>query len=314
MKTQRWLWLITSVVLLALPIVVVITVPSIMTEWVDGWKYDVSCLFDNGLWPFNEYKGILLIASSFLAIGCILLIIPFVSIIESTRSFRGWGVFFLVIGALPFVFSLLNIIITGIQPVLAVVGILLYLVITIIAFVLSIKEFRKPLEEEVAAIPKWGMDKIVIEDGLNESQEKAAAQCLANDLKNRCELVGFSSLLSEDVTLKIYDEKKIDKISGKQQVVQYWNNWIEEQNAQGAFHQYTIKKSKYFSAEVLQIEFWLGTFFVVFSFNHQGKIQHIIFTNEDNCNTDKYQSPINSLDNNQANDPNPQSLEFWDNN
>ena len=295
-----------------LPIVVIVLYPSTVAYWIKDWLGEISGLFNGWLWPFNELKSIIPLIIAFLVIGCILLVIPFVFNVESPKKFRGWGIFTLIIGALPFIFALLNIVLTGFKPVLAIVGVLFYFALTITGVIIGLHNIKNPSDHTKQNKPNLEIDKIVIEDGLEDSLAKTTALCLANELKSH-KLFVFPSMLDDSVTQVIYNEKQYNKINGKQQIILYWDNWLKEQNACGATHKYSIIRTKFFSTEALQIEYWEGTFFVVFSLNNHGKIQYILVMNKNNFNTNLFKGPINSPYYNDALKIDQQMPEFWNN-
>lgn len=141
---------------------------------------------------------------------------------------------------------------------------------------------KDDFEKEYAELK---VDKVDIEDGLDDTLQKNASFCMANGLLNR-DLLSFFSMLDDNVSQVLYDEKLFDKITGKSNVEQYWSKWLKRQADNGLTHKYKIVKAKYFSTEALEILFYngekryCGVMIVVFWFNSQNRIQNILFSAE----------------------------------
>lgn len=125
----------------------------------------------------------------------------------------------------------------------------------------------------------------LLEPIVKDSILKEVALSLASDLMGGC-LMSFPSMLDEDVKLVIFEEKYCDKTEGKSKVVQFWNNWIEKENNLRHSHKYKVANTNTFTTEVLQIDYfdkekrYIRSMFIDFSFDKEGRINYIFFTNE----------------------------------
>lgn len=137
----------------------------------------------------------------------------------------------------------------------------------------------KDIRKEYA---KLETDKIDIKEGLDDTQEKAAAICLGNALLNE-DLSSFNELLAENAGQYIYEEKRFDSINGRSAIRKYWQDWIVRQKEQGFTHKFKIIRAEYFSTEALAIDYYNSSkryctgYLVVFHFNAQAQLQRIIF-------------------------------------
>lgn len=138
----------------------------------------------------------------------------------------------------------------------------------------------KDIQKEYA---KLETDKIDVAEGVEDTQERAAAICLGDALLNE-NLSSFYTLLDEHAEQTIYAEKRFESIKGSAAIRKYWQDWIVRQKEQGLTHKFKIIRAEYFSTEALAIDYYDSSkrycteYLVVFHFNAQGKIQRIIFT------------------------------------
>ncbi len=138
----------------------------------------------------------------------------------------------------------------------------------------------KDIQKEYA---KLETDKIDVAEGVEDTQERAAAICLGDALLNE-NLSSFYTLLDEHAEQTIYAEKRFESIKGSSAIRKYWQDWIVRQKEQGLTHKFKVIRAEYFSTEALAVDYYDSSkrycteYLVVFHFNEQGKIQRIIFT------------------------------------
>lgn len=279
-------WGVLALALCALPIVLIILAPSIITGLAEYRRNELSGLFNDRVWPLNELGSAVYVVVAFLIIGGVFVLISFVRTFESQKEVRGCGFFFLAIGVLPFVFAILNIIFTTIKPVFFIIAIIMCLTLmvggiygSILMFIESIKEVSTKkeyydIEESRKYMVSSTNKKIFIDTSVNDSFEKEVALCLANGLMNN-NISQFLSLLDENVNQISYTLGHLGwnykKDIGKQQVELYWKNWMIKNNA--SYRCYIFRDAN-LQKEILKIGTENNTF-IIFTLNGQNKIWRI---------------------------------------
>lgn len=273
-------WGVLSLVLCALPIVVIVLAPSTITGGIEEWWDELLKLFDDGVWPLNELGRVVYVVVAFLVIGGALELIPFVYPIESQRKIRIYGYFFLAIGIIPFVFAILNIVCISIKPVFLIPVFMLYIAFTVISinkFVRSIKGHSPSKEsydrgESKRYLASPSNNKVFVDANVSDGLEKRVAECLANGLINN-NISEFSPLLDENASQVTYMLGHLGwyykKDIGKQQIELFWKIKMRQ----------VSKRCFIFRDDNLQKEILkIGngeSIYVIFILNNQNKICRI---------------------------------------